>query len=92
MRYRVDGLLLHGRAACGEVVVEPELHVADLEETVELLLEFRFLLVDLGVDLDAQRLLRVGNALFVRVERGAVVLEKLVERARLRDLAQFDEP
>ena len=92
VRYRVDGPRLNGEAACGEVVVKPKLRIADLEQAVELLIELRLLRIDLGVDLDAQGLLRVGDALLVRVERGAVVLEKLVERARLRDLAQFDEP
>ena len=92
MRYRVDGPRLNGEAAIGEVVVKPKLRIADLEQAVELLIELRLLLVDLRVDLDAQGLLRIGDALLVRVERGTVVLEKLVERARLRDLAQFDEP
>ena len=59
MRDRVDGLLLHGRAACREVVVEPELRIADLEKAGELLFELCLLRVDLGVDLDAQVLLRI---------------------------------
>ena len=74
-----------------EVVVQLKLHAGHPHQLVERLVELLLLGVDVGNDLVAKRLLRVGYPVLVGVERRAVVVEHLLERAGLLELAHFQD-
>ena len=87
----LDGALAQGLGLVVEVVVEIEVVYGDVEDLLQRLVELRLLLVDVGADLPAQRLLGVGDALLLRIERGAVVVEGLLELAAFRRFAELDD-
>ena len=78
----------HGLGLVAEVVVEVEVVHGDVEYLLQRLVELRLLLVYVGDDLRAQRLLGVGDAFGVRVEGGPVVVEQLLELTLLGGLAE----
>ena len=87
----LDRALLDRGAVLREVVVEIEVVRGDVEDLLKRLVELGLLLVDVGADLGAKGLFGVGDALLLRVERGAVVVEDLLELAGLGALAEVDD-
>ena len=80
-----DGAFLHLGTVLRKIIVHFQLHAADLEQLVQRFIEFGPFLFDIRCDFHAKRLLRVGNAFFIRIERLAIIIEQFVKRSRIRD-------
>ncbi len=87
----LDCALLDGGAVVGKVVVEVEAVHGDVEYLLHRLVELGLLLVDVGDDLPAERLLRVGDARLIRIEDRAVFGEHLLEGAVVQKFTQIED-